>query len=236
MSLRLDYVGYQAAKYAVDHWHYSEKMPVGKSIKIGIWEDEQFIGAIIFSMGNTPLIGNFLGLEQTEICELTRIAMNHHIVPVSRAIAIALKLLRKRSPGIKAVVSFADQEQEHLGKIYQAANWIYVGKTQFNPVWIYEDKRIHNRAITVMGGTGAFGKKRRTKVDMSKIRRIRTIPKHKYVWPFTKEIRTKLEEMRKPYPKELDCPGSVNGSTPSYQESSGGSSPTSGLENRGGAG
>ena len=50
-ELRLDFCSYQAAQYACRRWHYSKKIPVGKLVKIGVWEDGKFIGAIIFGDG-----------------------------------------------------------------------------------------------------------------------------------------------------------------------------------------
>ena len=44
VDLRLDWCSYEAAKYAVEHWHYSKRMPKSKLAKIGVWEDGEFIG------------------------------------------------------------------------------------------------------------------------------------------------------------------------------------------------
>jgi hypothetical protein len=54
--LRLDWCSHAAAKYAVEHWHYSQTMPVGKLAKIGVWEDNKYIGAIIFGLGGAALV------------------------------------------------------------------------------------------------------------------------------------------------------------------------------------
>ena len=51
-ELHLDFCSYQAAQYACCHWHCSRKIPVGKLVKIGIWEGGKFIGATIF--GDAP--------------------------------------------------------------------------------------------------------------------------------------------------------------------------------------
>ena len=54
MNLHLDWCSYEAAKYAVEHWHYSHSLPIGKLVKIGVWEDDQFIGAVVFGYGANP--------------------------------------------------------------------------------------------------------------------------------------------------------------------------------------
>ena len=61
-DLKLDWCSHAAAKYAVEHWHYSRVMPAGKRIMIGVWERGQYIGAIIFSWGANNHIGNPLNL------------------------------------------------------------------------------------------------------------------------------------------------------------------------------
>ena len=44
VELKLDWCSYEAAKYACEHWHYSKCMPVGKTVKIGVWENKKYIG------------------------------------------------------------------------------------------------------------------------------------------------------------------------------------------------
>ena len=50
-DLRLDWCSHEAAKYAVEHWHYSQRMPAGKNTYIGAWEGGKFIGALVFGLG-----------------------------------------------------------------------------------------------------------------------------------------------------------------------------------------
>lgn len=58
-------------------------MPVGKSVKCGVWEDNKFVGAVIFSQGNNLHIGAKFGLGLFSICELTRVALAKHNTEVS---------------------------------------------------------------------------------------------------------------------------------------------------------
>ena len=41
-TLKLGWCSYAAAKYAVEHWHYSKVMPSGKAVYIGVWEEAEF--------------------------------------------------------------------------------------------------------------------------------------------------------------------------------------------------
>ena len=48
VDLRVDWCDYQAAKYAVMHWHYSKAMPAGRNVYLGVWESNRFVGAVLF--------------------------------------------------------------------------------------------------------------------------------------------------------------------------------------------
>ncbi len=188
-ELKLDWCSYEAAKYAVMHWHYSRAMPAAKLNKIGIWEDDRFVGVIIFGRGATPRLLERYGLKQTEGCELVRIAMRDHYHPVSRCVAIAIKILKKHNPGLRLIVSFADPEQNHKGGIYQAGNWIYTGRTQPESRVLYKGRIMHRRSAgSVRGSIKGLVQTEKTW-------------KHRYLYPLDKEMRIQVEALRQPYPK-----------------------------------
>lgn len=214
-ELKLDWCSYKAAKYAVEHWHYSKKMPVGKLAKIGVYEDQRFIGAIIFGMGAAKDMGNPIGLKMFEYCELVRVALTEHNNAVSKIVSIAIKLLKKQSPKLKAIISFADPEENHLGIIYQAGNWIYCGQTKTSVIYELDGVKYHNRGVNP--GALQFGRKARVSIDKTKALRRYTIPKFRYVFVLNNEIRKQIEKLRKPYPKSL-CRESVNARTNSISE------------------
>jgi hypothetical protein len=134
VNLKLDWCTFKAAEYACKHWHYSKTIPASKLVKIGVWENNIFTGVIIFSRGANANLLKPYGLKVTEGCELTRIALNKHFHPVTKMVSIAVKMLKRFSPGLKLIVSFADSNQGHLGKIYQAGNWIYTGLKKVDPL------------------------------------------------------------------------------------------------------
>lgn len=199
-NLRLDWCTHEAAKYAVLNWHYSRRMPQNKINKIGVWEDDDFKGVILYSYGNAPNFHKTYKLKQLECIELTRIALKKHINPVSRMIRISIKLLKKKNPGLKLIYSYSDMEQSHYGGIYQASNFIYVGKSESKgAVWIINGKEIHNKSVSQKYGCASI-KYIREHVDKN-AERVDKLHKHKYLYPLTKEIRDYIEQFRKPYPK-----------------------------------
>ena len=198
-ELKLDWCSYEAAKYAVEHWHYSKTVPVGKSVKIGVWEDAEFIGALIFGLGcGGAADGRRYGLARNfEVAELERVALRNHQSPVSRINSIALKMLHTQSPGLSLVISYADPEQDHVGGIYQAGNWIYVGMSM--PAWYVvspNGRKYHSRIVRAHV---QFGVKKTFFVPGGV--KVATPGKYKYLYPLDPALRSKLLPLAKPYPK-----------------------------------
>jgi len=192
-SLKLDWCSFEAAKYAVLKWHYSKSMPSGKLTKIGVWENEKFIGCVLFGRGANNCLGKPYGLSQIECCELVRIALTKHETPVTRIVAIALKMLKKFSPGLKLIVSFADTEQDHHGGIYQGGNWIYIGQSNPADEYLVHGKRMHGRSMRASYGTH---------VGKEFIKIVKGSIKHRYVMPLDHETREKVLSLSKSYPKK----------------------------------
>lgn len=227
MSVVIDWCDRKAAEYAVLHWHYSKAMPVGKLSHVGIWENEQFIGTIVFGRGASDAIGKPYGLQQTQVCELVRVAMRPHATPVSQCLARALKMLVKLAPELRLVVSYADTNQGHAGIIYQASNWVYSGFIKSSPMFQDKAGRVwHSRQVSKNGAKVQYGTLRST-VKTSDCVQIPMPPKHKYLYPLDAAMRQQIEPLRKPYPKRADI---INGDLPDVQSGEGGSIPTSALE------
>ena len=194
MTLKLDYASYEAAKYACVNFHYSKTVPAGKLIKIGVWEHGKFIGVVLYGRGANNTLGAPYGLAQTECCELVRIALTTHDTPVSRIVAISFKLLKKVSPGLKLVVSFADTHQNHHGGIYQAGNWIYSGQSNAADEYLVNGERMHGRSMRAKFGTH---------VGKDYIQIVKGSVKHRYLMPLCDLVRTDILKLSKKYPKRV---------------------------------
>jgi hypothetical protein len=203
--LRLDWCSHKAAKYACEHWHYTGSVPGGKHIFVGVWENDVFIGCIIFGCGANNFIGSPYGLTQDMVCELVRVALTNHASPVTRIISIALKFLVKRSPKLLLCVSYADQAQGHHGGIYQGGNWIYVGQTKTECQIKIKGKVLHRKTVFSRYGRQDLAWIQKT-ID-PKAERIVNPPKHKYLYPLTSEMRDKIAPLAKPYPKRAHDKG-----------------------------
>lgn len=177
-------------------------MPKGYPLtKIGVWEDGVFIGCVIFGRGASDALLKPYGLSVTEGCELVRVALTRHRTPVSRIVSLSILLLKRFSPGLRLVVSFADPLHGHVGGIYQAGNWIYSGETSSDCFYI--DKRgrkWHSRNVSVSGVKLNFGRPTRCPKP-SECKRVETPGKYRYLMPLDVDMRARLLHLIKPYPK-----------------------------------
>jgi hypothetical protein len=191
-DLRIDWATHQAAEYACKNWHYSKCIPKSKLAKFGVWEDKIFKGVIIYGVGATSDLVKSYGLMQQQGCELVRIALKSHKTPVSRIIAVSLKMLKSHFSGLRLVVSFADPEQGHHGGVYQASGWIFSGDSKASDEYIYKGKRWQGRSF------------RNQYKGMEKHPDVITVKgssKHRYLMPLDDDMRRQILPLSKPYPK-----------------------------------
>jgi len=206
-DLKIDWATHEAAKYACENWHYSKCLPAGKMVKIGAWENEKFIGVVLFGRGANHNMVKGYGLTQDQGCELVRIALTKHSAPVSKIAAHAMRFLKKQSPDLRLVVSYADPEQGHHGGIYQAGNWIYRGlSSPAIKVW-YNGKWSHKKTVDDSG------------INQSNLLKKRVAGKHTYLMPLDAEMRERIMQLAKPYPKRTkeqapEFPSGLGGATP----------------------
>lgn len=218
VSLHLDFCSRDAATFAVKAWHYSRSMPSGRLVTIGAWESGAFIGAVIFGRGASSEIHSPFGLEQSQVVELCRVALGPHQAPTSKVVALAVRLLRKQSPGLRLIVSFADPEHDHVGTLYQACGWLYLGTTARESLIRLNGRLVHPRTVTSRFRTRAIPWLRQHVAPDAG--HVRTLPKFRYVLPLDADMREQLAPRVQPYPKRANQqepahPAGLAGATPS---------------------
>lgn len=222
-NLKLDWATHKAAEFACKNWHYSKCMPAGKTVKIGVWENDIFIGVVIYSYGANNNAAKSFKLTQYECCELTRVALNKHNSQVSRILSISLKLLKKLCPNLKLVFSYSDlSDMGHHGGIYQADNWLYLGERKTSnkgAYYIINGKQIHGRSARAKYGNEINFPKGWSHVPSK--------TKHLYV-KIINDNYTITHNIYK-YPKRVS---SVESGTSDDQSERGGESPIDTLQNK----
>lgn len=114
-------------------------------------------------------------------------------------------MLKREKPGIRLIVSYADLNHRHLGKIYQASNWLFVGETGNEAGIMLNGKLTHRQTINSKYGTSNIDWLRK-RVDSS-ARRHEGKPKFKYLLPLDDEIAEHIKLLLKPYPARATSKG-----------------------------
>jgi hypothetical protein len=133
-------------------------------------------------------------------------------------------MLKKQSPKLRLIISYADPEQGHHGGIYAGGGWMYSGPTSFCEQFEYVStgERVHTK--TIRSGRRGYA----TKLKASGVIRSVKVWKHKFLMPLDDAMRLQIEPLRKPYPKRA---GSADSGTSGIQPGGSGAIPTSALSN-----
>lgn len=210
--MRLTVATRDAIKFACLRFHYAHAVPVA-TIGFNVYNaGGEWCGVILYGTGANNHIGSEYGLKTGEVLELVRVALNGKQEATSQAVAASLKLLREKCPLCRLVVSYADIDQAHLGTIYQATNWVYVGRPgidfegTINDCWLIKGKKTHKRTVeSIMARKGlpATAENVRKFLDPT-AEYFRSAGKRKYLYPLDRRIRKRILPLAKPYPKNED--------------------------------
>lgn len=199
--MRISLATPKAIRYACMNFHYAKSVPTAQYAFNIFNDDNEWCGVIIYGSGANAQIGIPFGLYQGEVLELVRVALNGKQSATSQCLAMTLRELHKIAPHVKLIVSYADLDQDHAGIIYQATNWIYLGKYKEGCVgaFIIKGKKTHPKTVGDRYGTSNFDYLKKH-VDRN-VEKFITKGKHKYIFVFDKKLRRKWMKQSKPYPK-----------------------------------
>ena len=200
--MRLTKANSKAINYACKNFHYSKSVPTIQ-YAYNVYNDKnEWCGVIIYDGGANNNLAKSFNLNNGEVLELERVALNGKQEQTSKAVALSLKLLHKENPIVKILVSYADHRQKHVGTIYKATNWIYLGISKTSDTqYFYKGKWTHERTINSKNNK-EYLKKTLLKRQNSN--------KFKYIYCFDKELKQKYEGIKKEYPKESELTNKDN--------------------------
>lgn len=126
--------------------HYSRKSVNNSQLHIGVFWLGKLEGVMQFGppMDKRRVGGLVRDSLWHEYIELNRLAFSD-VLPKnseSRALSIAMKLLRKHAPQLKWVISFADATQCGDGTIYRASGFVLTGIKKNDQIWVMPDGEI----------------------------------------------------------------------------------------------
>jgi hypothetical protein len=139
--------------------HYSHKHVNNAALALGVFLDGKLEGAMTFgpSMDKSHIVGLVRDTGWNGFLELNRLAFSEALPrnSESRALAVALRMIRKNYPQIEWVVSFADGCQCGDGTIYRAAGFVLTGIKPNKSLLRMPDGRVTHK-MTQVTGRGRF--------------------------------------------------------------------------------
>jgi len=145
----------KAANDFVRKYHYSGKVVNNSKLHFGVFLNDRLHGVMSFGspLDKRKVLPLVRGTLWNEMLELNRMAFDD-VLPKnseSRAISIAMKLIRRNAPHIKWVLSFADGTQCGDGTIYRAAGFVLTKINGVSPTRQMPDGSIISRATVTKG-------------------------------------------------------------------------------------
>lgn len=139
------------ARPYISTFHYSKTTPDSTQYAFAGYYKDKLAGIVLYGTGSNNKQYSYLinDIQKGQYIELTRLWSPDGMPKntESKLISESLKMLPKE---IKLVISFADSSKNHVGYIYQATNWYYVGKTNSTTMLIDEEGIIrHNKSINI---------------------------------------------------------------------------------------
>jgi len=204
--MKLQIASSKAISYACRNFHYAQRVPVAR-LSYSVFNNKgEWCGVICYGSGAGNAVAKHFEMAQGQCLELVRVALNGKQEQTSKAVAISLKLLKKQAPTVRLVYSYADVDQDHIGIIYQATNWIYLGQSEpYRGGYIIKGKQKHVVSVKAMIKRKTLNLENVRKYIDPNATEFWSKGKRKYVQIFDKSIEQKYIDISKPYPKAREA-------------------------------
>ena len=142
LQLELREIDRKRAMQCYDRWHYLGSVGFISTYDLGVFKGGELYGCI--SMGSPSakvMKGLYTPDTQDGWWEIKRLALSDDLPKnsESRVIAIAIRLIRK-ARNVKGIITYADDGVGHVGTIYKATGFRYMGLTDFKSDFFEEGK------------------------------------------------------------------------------------------------
>jgi hypothetical protein len=138
-DIRVAPISSQDAAALVRRLHYSGKVVQNSQLHLGVFLDGRLEGAMQFgpSLDKRKIQGLVRDTGWNGFIELNRMAFSDRLPrnSESRAIGIAMRMIRKHYPHIEWVISFADGSQCGDGAIYRASGFVLTAIKKNDQIW-----------------------------------------------------------------------------------------------------
>jgi hypothetical protein len=145
-EIRVEPIAASDARAFVRKHHYSGKVDTRSQLHLGVFLRGRLEGCMQFgpSIDKAKSVGLVRDTGWNNFLELNRLAFTEMLPrnSESRAISIAMRLIRKHAPHVEWVLSYADGTQCGDGTIYRAAGFLLTGIKKNNSMWRMPDGEV----------------------------------------------------------------------------------------------
>jgi len=139
------------ARALIRRVHYSGKVDTRSQISIGVFWQGSLEGALQFgpSIDKRKTIGLVADTPWNGYIELNRMAFTDRLPrnSESRALSVAIRILRKHAPHLQWILSYADATQCGDGTIYRASGFLLTGIKENDSIWRMPDGEVVAKII-----------------------------------------------------------------------------------------
>jgi hypothetical protein len=132
----------------IERHHYSHSIKgVTPSYCFKVTLDGQLVGAAIFGLpGMRETLEKYSEFGQYELLELRRFVAVDDTPRNFESFCLGVMLRKLRQYGIQRILSYADPSHGHVGTIYKAVGFEFLGQTPACAVIIYDNQRLRRRS------------------------------------------------------------------------------------------
>lgn len=150
-SFHVSVIARDVANETIRTRHYSGKYVNNSYVHLGVFVDGVMMGVLQFGYAMNPASGDsvVIGTPNDGYLELNRMWMDDAAprFSESRAIAHAIRYIRRAYPTVRWIQSFADERCGLNGKVYQASNFGFYGE-HVSVFWEVDGEFFHNIVAT----------------------------------------------------------------------------------------
>ena len=212
-------VDYRVATLFVQERHYSPVMPKLTKHYLGAYQGEELVGILTLGWGTNPM-GTikkmFPELSTCDYYEIGKMCMDEKMPrnSESQMQSLVIQWMKKHTPEVKYLYTWADGIVGKPGYVYQAANFLYGGFIWSDVYVTDEGEKVHFRTIQrkmkkVMNRMDTKYGPRPSDAHMGELGFSRVWGKQfRYIYPLNKRAKKSLKqstmEWTREYPKDKD--------------------------------
>lgn len=174
-------------------WHYSDYVNLQHKHTFGLYRTGKFdipelIGVCVYTRPAGPSAAKTYNPDNPDkVLELRRLCLIDDTPKNAESFFVG-KTLRwlKKNTDWQVVISYADENQGHLGIIYKATNFNYLGKTSPSKTLEVDGRKMHIRTLTMIDRPYGVEINKRYKTGDPNVKIITSLPKHIYVYRLIK--------------------------------------------------